>query len=217
MSQSNLSKLGLVGRLDLLPLAIASSRQQLQDGILIRPYGNKQHSYSTEPQVFVYNCPHVRDISYNNEYTLSSWAPDYKHCTHMITTVSHSQCVFAHSDVSQVSPLLSCLRLMLSGWSSAQTAVITAGLTQRGTSFNKLSHWFDEGDLHTDTPSFNISNDSRHTRISPSPFIALYRTPASSLALKFPLAFTVPLPACKHKDVTKGGLSCCISLRYMLL
>lgn len=48
MTQSNLSKQSFVGGLDLLPLGVAASRQQLQDGILIGPYGNKDHGYSAK-------------------------------------------------------------------------------------------------------------------------------------------------------------------------
>lgn len=37
--QTNLSKQGFVGSLDFLPLGIAARRQQLQDGVLVSPYG----------------------------------------------------------------------------------------------------------------------------------------------------------------------------------
>ena len=42
--ESNLSKQSFVGGLDLLPLDIAASRQQLQDDILVGAYSKKHHS-----------------------------------------------------------------------------------------------------------------------------------------------------------------------------
>lgn len=40
--EANLAKLSFVGGFDLLPLGIAACRQQLQDGILVCPYGDRK-------------------------------------------------------------------------------------------------------------------------------------------------------------------------------
>lgn len=46
--QSDLPKQSLVGGLDILPLGVAASNNQLQDGFLVGPYGNKHHGHVCE-------------------------------------------------------------------------------------------------------------------------------------------------------------------------
>lgn len=71
---------------------------------------------------------------------------------------------------------------LLSGWSSVQTKE-------------------DSSKQHftTDRHASELSHDpvlTSDTRCLPSPFMALYRTSASALELKFPKGFTLPLLAC---------------------
>lgn len=134
MRQSNLSKQSFVGSLDLLPLGVVSSSQQLQDGVLIGPYGNKHHNYSADkPQMFAYNYSHVINISHNNDHTLSRRTLDYSWIFHPYDYSLRSVSVCLLTMMHLEFHLGSCVYdSLLSGWSSAQIAGIT--LVQRGTS-----------------------------------------------------------------------------------
>lgn len=121
--------------------------------------------------------------------------------------------------LSQVSRLYSCAsESPLCGRGLAQTAGITRVIVQAGTPQITPSHWSAEGVLQTVVPR-SVSDNTvlithtvysarthMHARINlPRPFMALCRTSASALALKFPLAFTVPLLACNTEDVHTQG------------
>lgn len=73
---------------------------------------------------------------------------------------------------------------LLSGWSSGQT---------------KEDSSKQHGPFTTDRHASELSHDpvlTSDTRRLPSPFMALCRTSASALELKFPKGFTLPLLAC---------------------
>lgn len=82
---------------------------------------------------------------------------------------------------------------------------ITAAIVFRGATFRSSSHWPVGAVVqtwHAHRPQ-NIRWLCRwHTDGIPSPFMALCKTSASALELKFALAFTVPLPACEEKKQT---------------
>lgn len=134
---------------------------------------------------------------------LSRWLQIFH--PHDYSVQSQSACVCSQW---RVSSFTSVLVFMTHSRLGAER--ITTVIVQRGTSkwSSLIGLLLEEYYWLTRLPSY-ISNDSRCTSISPRPFMALYRTSASALALKFPLAFTVPLLACNKKDVDRGGLSWC--------
>lgn len=54
--ETHLSKQGFVGGFNLLPLGVAARSQQLQDGILVRPYGDRKSHVNTRIPVSHTDC-----------------------------------------------------------------------------------------------------------------------------------------------------------------
>lgn len=116
----------------------------------------------------------------------------YKYLTHIITTCSWGQWMSSLIMV-RLKFHLSAL-VFVTGWSRTGSSDYYS--TCMLVCLSLVCWW-----CATDSYAFRISDDTMltaniQTSILPSPFMALCRTSASALALKFPLAFTVPLLAC---------------------
>lgn len=115
----------------------------------------------------------------HNEHAPSEQLLDDYHCPR------DANCLITVSRGVVQMRLCSCVHgRLLSGWSSGQTKEDSSkqhGLFTTGRHASESSH---DPVLTSDT------------RRLPSPFMALYRTSASALELKFPKGFTLPLLAC---------------------
>lgn len=153
-------------------------------------------------------------VLHNIEHALSKWTPDDYHFTNIMTVLSCSADVFACCDPCFISVrLLIWMEHHIGPWDHYSNC------SETNSSQNALSLvcWCDTTDSH----ALDVSDDTvcrqqthTHTRILPSPFMALYRTSASALELKFPLAFTVPLLACNMEELDKELFRCSACLVF---
>lgn len=157
-------------------------------------------------RVYVHNYSHKVHMLHNNEHALSRWTLDYNYFARIIAAVGRGQqmCLLT---VTQVSSLLVCVWLT-AVWveSRADSRDYYSYCPERNSAKSALSLVCCS--CTTDWRAFRVSDNTArtHTDILPSPFMALYRTSASALALKFALGFTVPLLACNVEEMDTGGL-----------